>query len=218
MRKETSWKFHTMNETRGKIGVMNVCYNLRRNGKLIGNMYCEGVKFKDTLDRVYSMINSYNRLLSRSVLEYDLFAVRFFEKESDNGKSNTSIKPEIYKTAREFIEDVAPMFYMTPISQCNDRMGLIGITEGTMRINLNDNPYIITIDLDNCTISFGECLREYDIGNFTFNELEKYKNCTYNFDKLPFNELEDAREFVKENQCGWIPKYNLEVVVIPVAI
>lgn len=197
---------------------MDVCYNLKRNGKVIGNMYLEGVGFSNVLDRVYNMINSYNKLLSKATLEDDLFAVRFFEMESESGKNTISVKPEIYKSAREFIEKASPSFYITPESQNDNRIGLIGITERTMRINLNDDPHVIIINLDNCTISFGECLREYDIGNFTLNELEKYKNCTYDFDELPFNELEDAIKFAEENPCGWIPKNNLEVVIIPISL
>lgn len=204
----------------------HVVIGLTKCERSIGNIYFH--EYGSTLlaiNEVIKYIDNYNSSLINAFDPYhepELLAARFFDVESKDGVGfydrpeycNESF--ELMKTLSEKRSDFP--FVTDRIYMRNSKNGVVAIVKNDRFGNVNRANSIITINLDENYVQFGNLVKEY-----TPHEFETMKEttvgclafCPFQLDRVPFNELCDLHDFVIRHLGGFRDEYNDELVYAP---
>lgn len=199
----------------------NIVYNIRKNGRIIGNMHKEQGYLSLAIVDVIDILDNYNANLVNSKMNGSLLAVRMFEHENEKGNKSFSLKPAIYKDSRNSIADFHPTFRLTSNDRTRMELGNIATIQNDILRNMDLAECGVEIDLDTCSVSFIDlCFRYgYKIWEDKFKKKKSDLNFTsYNLSNVAFNELSDLYDFVKENIYGWLDESMPNMVYVPTFI
>lgn len=178
--------------------------------KVIGSLSLPICSFSYAIQEAIDMINNFNKSLSNSPLAGGPFAIKFFEKDV--------AKPVIMEASREYLKRSFPGFVLRHEGDCDERWGKIAVINKDMEEQIWEADQIVTINFDMHWVSFmhtyakrGKVAWEMESGHHAY----ELNVCSYDFNCLPFNELDEAHTFVLENQSGWIKEGDSSHVYVP---
>lgn len=196
--------------------------NLINNGKVVGNIYHSwSGNFLSAIEHVVDLIKAYNKNLTNSCFCNHMFALRFFDKEDDNGTvpaHNDAQKPAYRARSYSLIKNTTDSLgeYFAPIEYRDQTYGLVALAEEDIKANDEIGMLHVTINIDRRWVSFKNACEVVSYNNYKGNP-SKLKPCNYNLDNVSFNELEDLHDFIQDNINGFLDKdFSSNMVYIPI--
>lgn len=188
--------------------------------RIIGMLCDDDNSLNGSVTKVIYILENYNKNLNNTSLCNMLLAVRMFEFCDEFGNPGVMIAPSpiLNKDSREFIEGRFPDFKVLKDDRVSPALGIINVTDYDMVRTLNGVCTIVTINLDTSYVDFfGTYYHEYEICNWDKNhkKLSELNRCKFDLSHVAFNDLEDLRSFVRDNNEGWLYENRDDVVVVP---
>lgn len=190
------------------------CVNIIKDKKIIGNSFhamCWGTV--ETLNYINKLINNYNKNLVDKNLPNEILAHRILTQE-DIDESLCEFKGKLCEKSYKYYKS----HFSIPLTDDNVDVcfGKIAIIPEDISNNNMEADREVTIDLDTKTIHLtrnfikietkSDYCKRNDIDPSDFN-IENIPTSLTNMRGFYFNELEEAREFLKENKC-WKDSYH----------
>lgn len=190
------------------------CVNIIKDKKIVGNSFhvmCWGTV--ETLNYINKLINNYNKNLVDKNLPNEVLAHRILTQE-DIDESLCEFRGRLCEKSHKYYKE----HFSIPLSDDNTDIcfGRIAIIPGDISSNNMEASREVTIDLDTNTIHLTRnfikietkddyCKRNnVDPSEFNIGDIP---TSLINMRGFYFNELEEAREFLKENKC-WKDNYH----------
>lgn len=200
--------------------------SLMKNDSSIGTMvYKFNPYFFDAFSRAKELIDSYNRNLVGVCTVDELFAARFFDKDTLKGTNGTAARPMYLKNTLDCIKEITNKFeYVFDEKSCrHETYGIVAI-EFSDRLNINDHiaykdaAVYVNIDLDHKLVSFGNIFTIYEKHDYVEmcgRDPYTLNKSPYNYEYLPFNQIEEACDFIFKNTDGFIDNYDENYIYVP---
>lgn len=180
---------------------------LKMEDKRIANCLYDYEGFLSVIKRVSDIIYNYNQNLASLRWPRHLLGFRILEEENRDGNLRTK-KPVLKENSyKRLINDHYDVDIQDP-NKLSDSTGLIGIENNDRWRNEDMANYKVIIDFDRKIINFSDFVLYYTRDEYEKDMSRKVSCGMLNFfeadvDSLPFNELENVYNFVKENKDGW---------------
>lgn len=197
---------------------MNAEFEIIKGKRVVANYLTFDGYLYEIMDTLIDMVRNYNENLAGCLLKPTLLALRFFEKKDEFGNSHYITSPMIMHSSRKYITEKYLDFKMTPEGRTTDENGLIAVIDEDMISLEVEADQTIVINLDEAIISFNNCFVEYYPEDYLEMEIDDMSNlttCEFNLEKLNFNELEEARDFIRNNLTGWLKNEKIIKIVMP---
>lgn len=197
---------------------MTAEFEIIKGKRIVANYLTYDGYLYEIMDTLVNMVRNYNENLAGCLLKPELLALRFFEQKDEFGNNHYVTSPMIEYASRKYVTEKYLDFKMTPEGRTTDENGIIAITEGDMISLEMCSDQTITINLDEAVILLNNCFEEHYPENYIEMEIDDITNlttCELDLTKLHFNELEDARDFIKNNLSGWLKDERISKIVMP---
>lgn len=200
--------------------------SLMKNCDSIGKIvYKFDSYFTDAFSRTRDLIDNYNRNLAGVSTVDELLAARFFDKDTLKGTKGTTARPMFMKGSLECVEEITKKFgYTFDKKSCrNDTHGVVAIEYGdrfNMKeyFNFDGTEMYALIKLDDKMVSFGSLFKVYtrkDYVDMCRIDPDSLNVSPYNYEYLPFNQMEEACDFIFKNANGFIDNYDEDYIYVP---
>lgn len=148
-------------------------------------------------------MNNYNKNLVSADLSEELVGVRMFEEEDEDGTlgSNTA---SLMSRSYQYVKGEYPNFKLLGLANTNIH-GRIALTDLDIYDNRDDADFRVIINFLTKSVDFDEMIASETLYSFMKKlPLASRPNTPdFSFNKVSFNELEDAYNFIKNNR-QWV--------------
>lgn len=188
--------------------MLHYCLEVKLKNDIIANCFYRYEGASKTIKRVVSIIDNYNKNLYGLNLPCELVMLRMLEEENEKGnlkENRASLRFDSYL----YLHKEHPDFKFLIPNENPDLYGRIGITAEDKHKNLADCNMKIIVNLDENIVYFDDMIRTMTIDDFKKGSLGSinignFRVPDIDIKKVPFNLLDEAYEFVKNNSFGWL--------------
>lgn len=156
-------------------------------------------------DRIISIIENYNRNLSKSTLPHELLAVRIFEEENIKGTLGHK-KPMLANSSSYELQKIYKTFnYLNEDNGADENIGRIGVVTRDRWYNERGCPFYLTINFEKRYINLTSIIQRIELEALGDTvDPKNYNTSDFKLTHISFNMIDDVYNFVKENEKGWI--------------
>lgn len=195
-----------------------VLIQIKKAGDIIGGVMFNSGNITSVIGEIIHMLENYNANLASAVIEDELLAIRFFEMENKDCSKGMDYMPSLSEETKDYLQMYYPGFVIADKGVDRDLgWGTISIIGDEIREMFDKAGAVAVINFDDYQVQFANFIRrrprvawEEDEGR----SISELPESIYNFYSLPFNELDEACDFIIQNSGGWYCE-DSDVVEIP---